>query len=122
MTCIKGRPSGSIVQFVFKERLDKLRTDFGIDSFKFDAGEVNWLSTSIYLNDGLNPEIWPAIFTTRYAEAVSYFGNQIEVRTGRRSQNLPIFVRMLDKKSRWGYTNGLKTLITTLLQMSIAGK
>ncbi len=30
----------------WRERLDKLRTDYGIDSFKFDAGEVNWLPYS----------------------------------------------------------------------------
>ena len=46
----------------------------------------------------------------------------IEVRVGRRTQTYPIFVRMLDKDSRWGFDNGLKTLVTTLLQMSIVGK
>ena len=46
----------------------------------------------------------------------------IEVRVGRRTQNYPIFVRMLDKDSHWGYDNGLKTLLTTLLQMSMVGK
>ena len=33
----------------------------------------------------------------------------------------PIFVRMLDKDSHWGYDNGIKTLVTTLLQMTISG-
>ena len=61
-------------------------------------------------------------FPFRYAEAVSQFGSMIEVRVGRSAQNLPIFVRMLDKDSNWGYENGLKTMVTTLLQMSFAGK
>ena len=45
----------------------------------------------------------------------------IEVRVGFDSQDLPIFVRMLDKDSVWGYGNGLKTLIPLALTMSIAG-
>ena len=45
-----------------------------------------------------------------------------QVRVGRRTQKYPVFVRMLDKDSNWGYNNGLKTLVTTLLQMSMVGK
>ena len=30
----------------------------------------------------------------------------IEVRTARHSQHLPVFLRMLDKDSVWGYDNG----------------
>jgi alpha-glucosidase (family GH31 glycosyl hydrolase) len=45
----------------------------------------------------------------------------VEVRVGYNSQDLPIFVRMFDKLSRWGYDSGLKTLIPTALTMSIAG-
>ena len=60
-------------------------------------------------------------YTTAYAEAVSSFGRMIEVRVARNTQHLPIFVRMLDKYSTWGYGNGLKTMVTTLLQMSFAG-
>jgi len=45
----------------------------------------------------------------------------VEVRSGRRNQNLPIFTRMLDKDSRWGYDNGLQSLIPTLLLFSVLG-
>ena len=54
-------------------------------------------------------------------ESVAKFGRQIEVRVGYRSQKHPIFVRMLDKDSRWGYDNGLRTLIPTLLQIGMSG-
>jgi len=40
---------------------------------------------------------------------------------GWRSQDLPIFVRMIDKDTRWTWNNGLPTLITTLLQMNLNG-
>lgn len=38
-----------------------------------------------------------------------------------RTQNLPIFVRMIDKDSYFTFENGLPTLITTLLQMNLNG-
>ena len=49
------------------------------------------------------------------------FDSKIEVRVGWRSQKLPIFVRMLDKDTRWSWNNGLPTLITTMLQMNLNG-
>ena len=98
-----------------------LQNDYGIDSFKFDAGEANWLPSNLLLNEDIDRNLWPAKFTTAYVEAVSKFGPMIEVRVGRRTQTHPIFVRMLDKDSHWGFDNGLKTLLTTLLQMSMVG-
>ena len=77
--------------------------EYGIDSFKFDAGEANWLPSSIILNDTIERSHWPAAFTTAYVDAVSKFGPMIEVRVGRRTQHYPIFVRMLDKDSNWGF-------------------
>ena len=106
----------------WKERLEHLRTETGIDSFKFDAGEANWMPSSYVLHsDTAEASTWPHAFTAAYAEAAAAFGGMIEVRVGRNTQHLPIFVRMLDKDSRWGYDNGLRTLVTTLLQMSFAG-
>ena len=104
----------------WSQRLENLRS-LGIDSFKFDAGESNWLPSSILLNDQIPRQNWPAAFTTAYVEAVAKFGKMIEVRVGLRTQSHPIWVRMLDKDSHWGFDNGLKTLVTTLLQMSISG-
>lgn len=45
----------------------------------------------------------------------------IEVRAGYKSQHLPVFVRMMDRGSDWSWNNGLHTLISTALTMSIAG-
>jgi len=103
----------------WRARLEKLRTEVGIDSFKFDAGETNWLPYSRKLNG--DEALVPNIYTTKYVEAVAAFGGMIEVRSGRKNQNLPIFTRMLDKDSRWGYDNGLQSLIPTLLHFSIVG-
>ena len=104
------------------QRLLDLQNTTGIDSFKFDAGEANWMPSSFRLTDDSTKAIWPEIFTTKFAETMSStFGGQIEVRVGRRTQKEAIFVRMLDKFSDWSYANGLKTMVTTLLQQSIAG-
>ena len=49
------------------------------------------------------------------------FPHFFQVRCGYRSQKYPVFVRMADKESRWGYDNGLKTLIPTVLTLGILG-
>ncbi|KAL6436891.1 hypothetical protein ACFW04_004924 [Cataglyphis niger] len=100
-------------------RLEQLQ-NLGIDSFKFDAGEVSWLPQIAILNGSLDMQ--PGIFTKKYVQALTTnFNDYIEVRTGWRSQELPIFFRMIDKDSRWTRNNGLPTLITTLLQMNLNG-
>ncbi|CAL1286044.1 unnamed protein product [Larinioides sclopetarius] len=104
----------------YVERLKMLQSKYGITSFKFDAGEVLWMSENFVLHD---PEAnqQPNLFSKSYAEIASIFGRRVEVRTGFGSQNLPIFVRMFDKFSRWDYENGLKTLIPNALQLSLMG-
>ena len=111
--------------FYLKKRLTALHLDVGIDSFKFDAGEVNWTPSSYVLNKTFLSE-WPGVQTKKYVEAVAsstsvYSNELIEVRVGLRTQTQSVFVRMLDKNSLWGYENGIKTLITTLLQISMSG-
>lgn len=102
------------------ERLKSLQDVYGIDSFKFDAGESSWLPQTPDLT--VAPELSPAIFTSRYVETLfTNFGLIIEARVGWRTQNLPIFIRMLDKDTNWSWNNGLPTLITTLLQMNMNG-
>lgn len=100
-------------------RLKKLEA-LGIDSFKFDAGESSWLPVTPQLTGSAN--LQPGIYTTDYVTALANnFNLIIEARVGWRSQNLPIFIRMIDKDTRWTWNNGLPTLITTLLQMNLNG-
>ncbi|KAJ8676163.1 hypothetical protein QAD02_011949 [Eretmocerus hayati] len=126
MTWWRGDYGAASIDFTNEEavtwwigRLKRLQ-DFGIDSFKFDAGEASWLPQSVKLTGPL--ELQPFIFTLNYtSNLVKYFNNMIEMRVGWRTQNLPTFVRMLDKDSRWTMNNGLPTLITTLIQMNLNG-
>ncbi len=67
-------------------RLRKLQDDFGLDSFKFDAGEVNFLPAVAHLNDDTNHELWPQLFTTNYVETCATFGGLIETRVAHLNQ------------------------------------
>ncbi|XP_031624032.1 myogenesis-regulating glycosidase-like [Contarinia nasturtii] len=103
----------------YQNRLKTLQQEAGIDSFKFDAGERDWAPSDPKMNADFVDD--PLAITKSYVRAVSPFGPFIEVRTGQGTQDLPIFVRMTDKESRWTYENGLPSLITTLLQMNLVG-
>lgn len=107
------------VQDWFKTRLRRLQTEDGIDSFKFDAGESSWVPPDPVLSGSDN--VSPNQITEDYVRTVGSFGPMVEVRSGQNSQDLPIFVRMIDKDSEWGWNNGLLTLITTLIQMNLNG-
>ncbi|GFQ73379.1 myogenesis-regulating glycosidase [Trichonephila clavata] len=104
----------------FVERLKALQSEYGIVSFKFDAGEVLWMDKNFELH---HPEanLQPNIYSSAYAELAAKFGGRVEVRVGYDSQHLPIFIRMFDKFSSWDYPNGLKTLIPNALQLSLMG-
>jgi alpha-glucosidase (family GH31 glycosyl hydrolase) len=96
-----------------------LQQTYNISSFKFDAGEVNWLPL-VYSADLNIPNEYTKHWAKLAYESDSMIRHQ-EVRVGCKSQDLPIFVRMLDKDSNWDYTNGLKTLIPTALTFGILG-
>ncbi|XP_033633868.1 myogenesis-regulating glycosidase-like [Asterias rubens] len=102
----------------FMARLEQLQRDTGIDSFKFDAGETNFLVKDF---ETYIPLVNPCEYTTLYAKMAARLGSQVEVRAAYENQDLPIFVRMMDKDSRWGWDNGLKTLITSALTFGIIG-
>lgn len=44
-----------------------------------------------------------------------------KVRCGYRTQRFPVFLRMGDKESRWGFDNGLRSLIPTVLTLGLLG-
>lgn len=110
------KPAGKLW---YKSRLETIQREFGIDIFKFDAGETSW-----YPNDAVlvgPSDITPSQMTRAFVELAAEFGNLLEVRTGWGTQRLPVLVRMLDFDSRWGAFNGLKSLMPTLLQFNLNG-
>lgn len=102
------------------DRLRKIQEDTGIAAFKFDGGEAKDLPSS-YVLDG-DGQLWPNRYTTKFVETCATFGGLIETRVAHRNQKLPIFIRMFDKTTSWGYEdNGLKSLIPSILQFGIMG-
>ncbi|KAK3583844.1 hypothetical protein CHS0354_022889 [Potamilus streckersoni] len=105
----------------FLSKLRYLRKEYNISSFKFDAGEVRWLP-KIY--NALATPLNPNIYTQQWARLAYESDKDVrhqEVRVGYRTQDIPIFVRMLDKESNWDNNNGLKTLIPTALTFGVLG-
>ncbi|XP_046335781.2 myogenesis-regulating glycosidase-like [Haliotis rufescens] len=98
-----------------------LKDTYNISSFKFDAGEVAWLPFIYSVNRTyLNPNE----YTRKWIDLAYRSDPDVrhqEVRVGAGSQNVPIFVRMMDKDSVWDNNNGLKTLIPCALTMGLIG-
>ncbi|CAG2182198.1 unnamed protein product [Oppiella nova] len=57
----------------FVSRLKHIQNTTGIDSFKFDAGELGWVSRDFKLSD-LSIEQTPVSLTQLYAQTVSQLG------------------------------------------------
>ncbi|XP_035796360.1 myogenesis-regulating glycosidase-like [Anopheles albimanus] len=102
----------------YRRRLRELQ-DLGIDNFKFDAGETSWAPEDPDIEG--EKALLPSSQTVNFVRMCAAFGGMIEVRTGWGTQDLPVFVRMLDFDTRWGWNNGLRSLVPTLLQMNLNG-
>ncbi|XP_027889749.1 myogenesis-regulating glycosidase-like [Xiphophorus couchianus] len=102
----------------FLSHLNSLKRHYNVTSFKFDAGETSYLprqfSTLVPLSD-------PSTFTRRYSEMAIPFSSRAELRVGYQSQNISCFFRIINRDSVWGYELGLKSIIPTVLTISILG-
>lgn len=102
----------------YSSHLRMLKNRYNVVSFKFDAGETSYLphqfSTLVPLSD-------PSTFTRRYTEMAIPFSERAELRVGYQSQNISCFFRIIDRDSVWGYELGLKSIIPTVLTISILG-
>lgn len=103
----------------YRSRLEEIQDNYGIDVFKFDAGETSWFPEDPILTG--DQSLSPSLMTRAFVELAHDFGNLLEVRTGWGTQYMNLFVRMLDFDSRWTVENGLKSFIPTLLQFNLNG-
>ena len=118
---------GAVINYVDAEtaewqggRLETFRTNNNLVSFKFDAGEVTYLPKCVYINNVTHP----AMFAEAYARFVgaTTYASRAEVRIGYFTQDLPIFVRLLDRNSTWELSyHGLQSVVTAALTFGIAG-
>jgi len=107
----------------FSQKLQNLKEKYGIYSFKFDDGEIlPWLIPGFRLYNQTLQQQNPSYISKSFAESITKAaGNDIELRVGFHSQQLPVFVRMLDKASDWDYSKGLKSLIPNAFYFSLYG-
>lgn len=102
----------------FISQLNYAKQMYGINSFKFDYGEVVNLPKDFQL---YNYTISPNDYSEKYARMAFKMGNMIEVRVGSQTQDLPVFVRMGDRDSIWTIDNGLQSVLTATLTFGIIG-
>ena len=98
----------------FQDRLDYLVNEYGVDGFKFDAGDANFYTGGLA---SFKPEILPNDHTTFFAEVgLRYPLN--EYRASWKMAGLPLAQRLRDKTHEWG---DLAKLIPDLMSQSVMG-
>ena len=102
----------------FLENLNKIKKEYRFDTFKFDFGEASFLDYSMNTKEFLHS---PCDYTTKYVEMASSFGDSVVVRAGHQSQKYSVFIELGEKHMHWGYDNGLKSIIPTILTLGILG-
>ncbi|MDA9097383.1 glycoside hydrolase family 31 protein [bacterium] len=102
----------------FVSRLQNLQHKYGIDGFKFDAGEPCFLPRMFETFEALGH---PSEYTRYWVERVASKFELAEVRTGHGTTGVGVLTRMGDRFSEWGSGNGLRSIIPTLLTSGVMG-
>jgi phosphoglycolate phosphatase-like HAD superfamily hydrolase len=97
--------------------LRRLQSAYGVDGFKFDAGEGNFLPSDAVTTQFLSRRQ----YADRYVQWVAQHFEWTEVRAGWRAQRHGLLFREWDKWSRWGLDNGLHSVLTQALALSTIG-
>jgi alpha-glucosidase (family GH31 glycosyl hydrolase) len=102
----------------FKNKLDRFMDEMGLDGYKFDAGEGKYAPPeAVFYNELSSSNEYTHLYVKWISENYSF----CEVRSGWKNQRSPIFFRLWDLWSTWGYDNGLRSIIPSTLAMSLAG-
>jgi len=102
----------------YKNKLDQFMDEMGLDGYKFDAGEGKYAPPeAVFFNELSSSNEYTHLYVKWISENYSF----CEVRSGWNNQKSPIFFRLWDLWSTWGYDNGLRSIIPSTLAMSLAG-
>ena len=102
----------------YKNRLDSFKEELDLDGYKFDAGEAKYCPKEGILSESLDSQ---NDYTRLYVKWISENFSFSEVRSGWMNQTAPIYFRLWDLWSVWGYDNGLRSIIPSMLAMSLTG-
>ena len=97
----------------FLQRLKDFSSEYHVDSFKFDAGESTYLPQC-------DLSLHPNKYAQLYVQLASHFPWS-GVQVGYNTQVFPTIVSLLDRESKWGLDNGLHSILTSTLTLSILG-
>ncbi len=98
----------------FQSRLDYLVEEYGVDGFKFDAGDARFYTNGIV---SFNSDDIPNDHTTYFAELGLHYPLN-EYRASWKMAGLPIAQRLRDKGHRW---EDIAKLIPDLMSQSVMG-
>jgi len=101
----------------WRAQLGRLQEEDGVDGFKFDAGEANYVPRDRLTARPMLPHQYADHYVAWVAENFAW----TEVRSGWRAQRNGILFREWDKWSRWGIDNGLHSVLTGALALSMVG-
>lgn len=97
----------------FNGQLDQLAKDYGVDGYKFDAGDMKFYPASALSKEGVSPN--------RQCELYAQFGLRFplnEYRACWKMAGQPLAQRLYDKKHEWG---DVQKLISHMLAEGLAG-
>jgi len=97
-------------------RVQALMDDYGLDGFKYDAGETCFLPKPIELAPGVPFNSYPDHYADWGFEHAA-----AEMRSGWFSQHQPVLFRLFDKNSEWGLQNGMSSVVTQFLALGMIG-
>lgn len=99
--------------------LRRLCDEYGLDGFKFDAGEPCFLPKRSTLQTTM---VSPSEYTRAWISRIASKFEVSEVRAGVRGcQNAAPMFRLFDKFSTWGLENGLASVLAGLLTSGMLG-
>lgn len=102
------------------QKYDQFATQNNLNVLKFDGGQVTVLPECVSI-EGLSQ---PGNFTKSFVQFVAERRpdeNFAEVRVGYFTQDLPVIIQLLDRKSSWSQENGLKSVLNSVLSLGIGG-
>ena len=102
----------------FLNGLHNLQWRYGIDGFKFDAGEPCFLPKEF---ETKIPMKHPSEYTKLWSTEIANNFELSEVRSGHHSTDSGVWTRIGDTFSSWTTSNGLRSLIPHMLTSSIGG-
>lgn len=99
----------------FKRSLDFLMSEYGVDGFKFDAGQPFYYDTSLTYYKQPQTKVESSMHYCNFAAMYEYS----ELKDGFNAIHLPVLQRLGDKSHRW--EEGVQTLIPGITAQAIMG-